>query len=118
MILRLHPARWRCRNAVCERRIFTEPLPRIKGVGSKSVEYAAHPAPQDIQFVIRDPIERVSRTRIPTTSFLTSCSALPFVRKLGCGTSRPAVAQPMVNTKTCGFMRPPDRGRPPVILPL
>ena len=29
MILRLHLGRWRCRNAVCERRIFTEPLSKV-----------------------------------------------------------------------------------------
>jgi len=29
VILRLHLGRWRCRNAVCERRIFTEPLPKV-----------------------------------------------------------------------------------------
>src|SRR5271165_957375 len=34
------------------------PLPPIKGVGPKFVEYTAHPAPQDIQFVIRDSIEQ------------------------------------------------------------
>src|SRR5271166_3264493 len=34
------------------------PLPPIKGVGTKFVEYTAHPAPQDIQFVICDSIEQ------------------------------------------------------------
>ena len=29
VILRLHLGRWRCRNAVCERRIFTEPLSKV-----------------------------------------------------------------------------------------
>jgi len=28
-MLRLHLGRWRCRNAVCERRIFTEPLSKV-----------------------------------------------------------------------------------------
>ena len=29
VILRLHLGRWRCRNAGCERRIFTEPLSKV-----------------------------------------------------------------------------------------